>query len=188
MGETHLRSIAGLHEVRIIAVADPRPEAAERGKALATAEAALTDIDQAITYPGVDAIIIVTPTETHARLIEAAMRTGKAVFSEKPIALDLGETSRVVRLVLARFLVGEVEEVQAWGAVLIDERFAHANDADPAVAVTKSWKEQRLERATAGQGGGGPGMNVPITIVRRSTAGWGRPGGDEHALPRRRRD
>lgn len=205
MGETHLRNIAGLHGVRVIAVADPRPEAAERGKALANAEAALTDVAQAITYPGVEAVIIVTPTETHAHLIETAVRAGKAVFSEKPIALDLGETSRVVRLVqergaavqigfmrrfdpgyarakarieagdlgrletfralsrdtyppsleflrgsgglfldmavhdldLARFLVGEVEEVQAWGAVLIDERFAQANDADTAVTLLR---------------------------------------------------
>jgi myo-inositol 2-dehydrogenase/D-chiro-inositol 1-dehydrogenase len=38
---------------------------------------------------------------------------------------------------LARFLVGEVEEVQAWGAVLIDERFAQANDADTAVTLLR---------------------------------------------------
>jgi myo-inositol 2-dehydrogenase/D-chiro-inositol 1-dehydrogenase len=36
---------------------------------------------------------------------------------------------------LARFLVGEVEEVCAWGKVLIDERFARANDADTAVTL-----------------------------------------------------
>lgn len=33
---------------------------------------------------------------------------------------------------LARFLVGEVEEVFAWGDVLIDERFAKAKDVDTA--------------------------------------------------------
>lgn len=205
MGETHLRNVTALSGVRVLAVADPRPEAAERGKVLAGAEAALTDITQAIGYPGVDAVIIVTPTETHAALIEAAVTAGKAVFSEKPIALNLAETSRVVRLVqergaavqigfmrrfdpgyarakakiaagdlgrletfralsrdtyppsvefllssgglfldmavhdfdLARFLVGEVEEVQAWGAVLIDERFAQAQDADTAVTLLR---------------------------------------------------
>ena len=42
MGETHLRNIAGLHGVRVIAVADPRPEAAKRGKALANADTAVT--------------------------------------------------------------------------------------------------------------------------------------------------
>jgi myo-inositol 2-dehydrogenase / D-chiro-inositol 1-dehydrogenase len=205
MGETHLRNLAGLNGVRVVAVADPNGEAAERGKVLANAETALTDIEKAITYPGVDAVVIVTPTETHAQLIEISVRAGKAVFSEKPIALDLAETSRVVRIVqekgasvqigfmrrfdpgyarakakiaagelgkletfralsrdtyppslkfllssgglfldmavhdldLARFLVGEVEEVQAWGSVLIDERFAQANDADTAVTLLR---------------------------------------------------
>jgi myo-inositol 2-dehydrogenase/D-chiro-inositol 1-dehydrogenase len=205
MGETHLRNLVGLSGVRVVAVADPNGEAAERGKALASAEAALTDIEKAISYPGVDAVVIVTPTETHARLIEIAVEAGKAVFSEKPIALDLAETSRVVQLIrekgapvqigfmrrfdpgyagakariaagelgkletfralsrdtyppslkfllgsgglfldmavhdldLARFLVGEVEEVQAWGSVLIDERFAQANDADTAITLLR---------------------------------------------------
>jgi myo-inositol 2-dehydrogenase/D-chiro-inositol 1-dehydrogenase len=201
MGETHLRNLAGLSGVRVVVVADPNGEAAERGKIISNAEAALTDIEKAITWAGVDAVVIVTPTETHARLIEMAVQAGKAVFSEKPIALDLEETSRIVQLVqareasvqigfmrrfdpgyakakariaaadlgkletfralsrdtyppslkfllasgglfldmavhdldLARFLVGEVEEVQAWGSVLIDDRFAQANDADTAI-------------------------------------------------------
>ena len=205
MGETHLRNLAGLSGVRVVAVADPNGEAAERGKVLASAEIALTDIEKAIDHPGVDAVVIVTPTETHARLIEIAVEAGKAVFSEKPIALDLAETSRVVRLAqekgasvqigfmrrfdpgystakariaagelgkletfralsrdtyppslkfllssgglfldmavhdldLARFLVGEVEEVQAWGSVLIDESFAQASDADTAVTLLR---------------------------------------------------
>ena len=205
MGETHLRNLVGLSGVRVVAVADPNSEAAERGKAISNAEVALTDIEKAITHPGVDAVVIVTPTQTHARLIELAIKAGKAVFSEKPIALDLTETSRVVGLAqekgasvqigfmrrfdpgyakakaritagelgkletfralsrdtyppslnflkssgglfldmavhdldLARFLVGEVEEVQAWGAVLIDERFAQANDADTAMTLLR---------------------------------------------------
>src|SRR6202022_269653 len=35
------------------------------------------------------------------------------------------------------FLVGEVDEVCAWGGVLIDERFAQANDADTAFTLLK---------------------------------------------------
>jgi len=34
-------------------------------------------------------------------------------------------------------LVGEVDEVQSWGTVLIDDRFARADDSD--TAVTISW-------------------------------------------------
>jgi myo-inositol 2-dehydrogenase / D-chiro-inositol 1-dehydrogenase len=102
MGETHLRNLLGISGVKIVVVADPRLEAAERGKALAGAEQALTDVEQAITYPGVDAVVIVTPTDTHARLIELAANEGKAVFSEKPIALNLVEPTRVVKVIRER--------------------------------------------------------------------------------------
>jgi myo-inositol 2-dehydrogenase/D-chiro-inositol 1-dehydrogenase len=38
---------------------------------------------------------------------------------------------------LARFLVGEVEEVHAWASVLFDERFAKADDWDTSVAMLR---------------------------------------------------
>ena len=38
---------------------------------------------------------------------------------------------------LARFLVGEVEEVHAWAAVLFDDRFAEADDFDTAVTMLR---------------------------------------------------
>jgi myo-inositol 2-dehydrogenase / D-chiro-inositol 1-dehydrogenase len=205
MGETHLRNLNGLARVKVVVVADSRREAAERGKAISGAEEALTDVEKAIAHPAVDAVVIVTPTDTHARLLELAAHAGKAVFSEKPIALDLAETTRVVSVIeqrgipvqlgfmrrfdpgyarakqkidagelgrielfralsrdtyppslefllgsggifldmavhdldLARFLVGEVEEVQAWGTVLFDDKFAKANDVDTAVTVLR---------------------------------------------------
>src|ERR1700676_2590896 len=77
MGETHLRNLLGLSGVKVVVVADPRLEAAERGKALAGAEQALTDVEQPITHPSVDAVVIVTPTDTHARLLELAAYAGR---------------------------------------------------------------------------------------------------------------
>jgi len=63
----------------------------------------LTDVEMAIVHPAVDAVVIVTPTDTHARLLELAAHAGKAVFSEKPIALDLAETARVVNVIDTTF-------------------------------------------------------------------------------------
>ena len=205
MGETHLRNLAAINGVRVRVVADPNLEAAERGRELSDGDRASVNIEEAILDPAVDAVIIVTPTDTHAHLIETAVLAGKAVFSEKPIALDLAETKRVVDLIkqkdatvqlgfmrrfdpgyaeakkridqgelgrietfralsrdtyppplkfllqsggsfldmavhdldLARFLVGEVDEVSAWGSVLIDDRFAQAQDCDTAVTLLK---------------------------------------------------
>jgi myo-inositol 2-dehydrogenase / D-chiro-inositol 1-dehydrogenase len=102
MGETHLRNLSAISGVKVVVVADPTMERAERGRAMTGAEVALTDPEKAIDHPSVDVVIIVTPTNTHARLIEVAANAGKAVFSEKPIALDLAETERIVKVVRER--------------------------------------------------------------------------------------
>ena len=218
MGETHLRNLVGLSGVRVLAVADPnRRGGRARAKAFANAEVALTDIEEAINHPGVDAVVIVTPTETHARLIELAVRpegrvqrkADRASISPRPTewygshkrkaprsrsvscagsipatpgpsakieAGELGklETFRALSrdtyppslkfllssgglfldmavhdLDLARFLVGDVEEVQAWGSVLIDEALLpKPTTLDTAVTMlcafrTASWESLR---------------------------------------------
>ena len=48
------------------------------GAVVATQSDALAD-------PGNDAVVIASSTDTHADLVEAAARSGKAVFCEKPL-------------------------------------------------------------------------------------------------------
>ena len=98
IGTTHLLTLAGIPNARLVVVADLDPAEAERGREVGRAERATTDALDAINDPAVEAVVIVTPTSTHAALIEAALRAGKAIWSEKPIALDLAETNRVVAL------------------------------------------------------------------------------------------
>src|SRR5260221_13055654 len=99
MGETHLRNLTAISGVKVVAVADLILERAERGREMTGAELAVTESAKAIEHPSVDAVVIVTPTGTHAQLIEQAVNAGKAVWSEKPIALNLAETQRGVELV-----------------------------------------------------------------------------------------
>ncbi len=99
MGETHLKNLSSISNVKVVVVADADSERAERGRRTTGADLAFTDPAKAIDHPSVDAVVIVTPTNTHAHLIELAANAGKAVFSEKPIALDLQETQRVVQVV-----------------------------------------------------------------------------------------
>lgn len=56
--------------------------AARHGAQVSTTEAALAD-------PEVGAVIIASSTDTHADLVIAAARAGKAIFCEKPIDLSL---------------------------------------------------------------------------------------------------
>jgi myo-inositol 2-dehydrogenase/D-chiro-inositol 1-dehydrogenase len=51
--------------------------------------------------PDVDAVAICSSTDTHADLIVAAARAGKAIFCEKPVSLDLAELDRALREVEA---------------------------------------------------------------------------------------
>ena len=43
----------------------------------------------AITYPDVAAVYICTPTDTHIDFIRQSVQAGKAVFCEKPVAMDV---------------------------------------------------------------------------------------------------
>ena len=71
---------------------------------------------------------------------------------------------------LARFLVGEVEEVHAWGAVLVDERFAKANDADTAVTLLLAhWASWRLLVIPIGD------MIFALKSPARSAKWWSKP-------------
>lgn len=54
-----------------------------------------SDIKTALGDPGIDAIVIATPAETHADLAIQAMQSGKDVFVEKPMALTLNDAARM---------------------------------------------------------------------------------------------
>jgi myo-inositol 2-dehydrogenase / D-chiro-inositol 1-dehydrogenase len=57
------------------------------------------DVDELLADPAVDAVAICSSTETHAELIVAAARAGKAIFCEKPISLELEQVDRALKAV-----------------------------------------------------------------------------------------
>jgi predicted dehydrogenase len=96
MGRVHIANLAAIRNARTVVVADANAAAAEAGRDLARTARASADPLEAIRDPEVDAVVIVTPASTHATLIEAALRAGKAVWTEKPIAQSMAETARIV--------------------------------------------------------------------------------------------
>jgi len=49
--------------------------------------------------PDIEAVVICSSTDTHARIIEEAAQAGKHIFCEKPIALDLASIDRALKAV-----------------------------------------------------------------------------------------
>jgi predicted dehydrogenase len=54
-----------------------------------------TDASAVLDDPAVELVSICTPTDTHVELAIAALRAGKHVLVEKPVALDAGEIERL---------------------------------------------------------------------------------------------
>ena len=99
IGKVHARAVRGNPHARLGAVADALPAAAQ---ALAAEHGcAVASIDAILADPGIDAIIICTPTDTHADLIEAGVKAGKAVFCEKPIDLSVPRVKACLATVAA---------------------------------------------------------------------------------------
>lgn len=203
IGRLHAENLLRIKGVRLKSVADPYLDPEEwtsRGLESSRDPALVIQDDE------IEAVLICSPTPTHAHLIEEAARAGKHIFCEKPIDLDpervqttldivaradvklqIGFNRRfdptfarlrqavqggeigdlhLVKIVardpepppieyvessggmfldmtihdfdMVRFLSGsEVEEVQAFGAVLIDPAIGQAGDVDTAVIVLK---------------------------------------------------
>jgi predicted dehydrogenase/threonine dehydrogenase-like Zn-dependent dehydrogenase len=80
---------------RRVAVASASGLSARRIAERAGFERAVSGGEAVIDDPDVDVVVIATPHDTHARLAAAALRAGKDVFCEKPLALSLDELEDV---------------------------------------------------------------------------------------------
>jgi len=107
IGRIHGGNIAAHPRATLAVVADADAAAAQR---LASAHGAgISSVDAIIAAQNIDAVVICTPTDTHADLIERAVRAGKAVFCEKPVDLSAARISAcldAVRAAGGKLMVG----------------------------------------------------------------------------------
>ena len=99
IGKVHAKAVTGDAQAKLVAVADAMAPAAQAiadqyGCDVRTIEAIEAAKD-------IDAVVICTPTDTHADLIERFVKAGKAVFCEKPIDLSLARVKQCLEVVRA---------------------------------------------------------------------------------------
>ncbi len=92
----HLASNA---RVRLVSVATTRSLSAVNARYKFGFENADTDTEAALADPSLDAVFVVTRHESHADLVCRALRYGKAVFVEKPLALSEEQLEQVLTTV-----------------------------------------------------------------------------------------
>jgi myo-inositol 2-dehydrogenase/D-chiro-inositol 1-dehydrogenase len=101
IGRIHLNNILRqFPTVEIAGVADRDYSAEEFAKQYGAIPFS-RDAEELIAQPGVDAVLICTPTSSHAAMIRLALKHGKHIFCEKPVDLSLETTKELVDQVQA---------------------------------------------------------------------------------------
>lgn len=109
LGKFHIANWLEIEGTEIVGFYDPNDDAA----AEAIAKFGLKRFeDMESLMDEVDAVDVITPTQFHYPVCERALRKSKHVFVEKPLASDLDEAGRLIKLVQeakVKFQVGHVE-------------------------------------------------------------------------------
>jgi myo-inositol 2-dehydrogenase/D-chiro-inositol 1-dehydrogenase len=206
MGSVHTRNLARhIPEANLVAVCDIRREVAQAVADELGIRRVVRDYHELLADRDIEAILIATSTDTHAFIMKDVAATGKHIFCEKPLALDLasiddalaavdkagvklqvgfnrrfdksfqrvheivasGEIGRpcILRITnrdpvppsaeyarvsggmfldmtihdfdMARYQVGEIEQVYALGHVLVAPQLTEANDVDTDVVTLR---------------------------------------------------
>jgi predicted dehydrogenase len=94
----HLAALKHVPESKIVALSDVRPEkSAEANKTLAQAAATYVDYRELIRDRNVGVVVIATPGYLHHEMVLAALRAGKDVLLEKPIATNYADAREIVQ-------------------------------------------------------------------------------------------
>jgi inositol 2-dehydrogenase len=100
MGKVFAHTLAtSVAEVDLVALADSGSGTGEEVAARLGIERHFTDYHELLEREDIQAVVVATPTSTHARVIQDAAAAGKHIFSEKPLAMTLEECDEALAAV-----------------------------------------------------------------------------------------
>jgi 2-hydroxy-4-carboxymuconate semialdehyde hemiacetal dehydrogenase len=103
-----------------------------------------TDLDDLLDDPQVEAVIVCSPTDVHAEQSERALRAGKHVLCEIPLATSLVETDRLIDLAERSGLQLMVCHTQRYTAPLIEaRRIIASGEVRPRAMVSRYLLDKR---------------------------------------------
>lgn len=110
IGRTHADAIVHrIHNANLVCVSDVFESAAISCAKEFNVPTACTDPLDLISNPSVEAVIVCSPTDTHAQIIRAAAGAGKHIFCEKPVDKSLSvidELRKVIQESGVKFFLG----------------------------------------------------------------------------------
>ncbi|MCX7644539.1 MAG: Gfo/Idh/MocA family oxidoreductase [Rhodobacteraceae bacterium] len=118
----HLESCTKARNARLYAVCDVADDLRARMAAAHGAERAYADYDDMLADPAVQAVIVATADAFHVEASIRALRAGKHVLCEKPMATGLAEAERLAAAVRETGLVFQVGHMKRYDLGLQEAR------------------------------------------------------------------
>ena len=102
MGTRHVLNLhRAVGSARVAAIYDLDQDRARQVAGMCRQSLVFDDPERLINDPHVDAVVIASPDDTHARLTLACLQAGKPVLSEKPLATTVEDAVRVLEAEVA---------------------------------------------------------------------------------------
>ena len=104
-GIKHLDAIKNIEDANVVCLVDPDLKKAEKVAQIYSVEKVASDLNEVLTQPDVDAVILCTPTQVHAEQALLCMQAGKHVQIEIPAADNIEDVNTVNSLQLETGLI-----------------------------------------------------------------------------------
>jgi 2-hydroxy-4-carboxymuconate semialdehyde hemiacetal dehydrogenase len=95
-GQRHLEAVTNIPDVEVISLTGGRPAGTEEIARKWNIPHWTSDLAETLAEPGLEAVILASPTQVHAAQAEQVMRAGKHVLIEIPIADSVADSERIV--------------------------------------------------------------------------------------------
>ena len=116
IAKAHLGAVARLETARLVATVDVDPDRAARAAEASGAETWYSSVEKALENDAIDACILCLPHHLHKPVTLQAVRAGRHVLVEKPMALSLEEAQEMAAAADeagVRLMVGQVLRFRA---------------------------------------------------------------------------
>jgi 2-hydroxy-4-carboxymuconate semialdehyde hemiacetal dehydrogenase len=97
-GTRHLEAARTIGDIEVISLTGGRPEGTREVAARWQIPHWTTDLSETLKQPGLEAVILASPTQVHADQAEQCLRAGKHVLIEIPIADSVEDSERIDRV------------------------------------------------------------------------------------------
>ena len=167
-----------LGDAQVVACFDTVADRAERAASRFPGAEAYTSYEEFLAHPELEAVVNLTPAPLHAQVTEAALRAGKHVLSEKPIASKVDDAQALIELAKEQGLL-----LLAAPAVMATPRFkwvkrllASGRIGSPTLAVAQmatmgpaSWREYTGDPTVFYSAAVGPVVDIGVYALHAVT-------------------